>query len=92
MSTEERRTSYKLRGVLLGDLSEDDSLGGSLSDALRTWSKEMREEPGHTGVPAENHPPNPENHPHTQRPLTLTPSGLPEYGKTQEAGLTEHTP
>ena len=47
------RKTHKLKVanyVLFGDLTEDCTLGVSLSDALRICSKEVREKPGYKGV------------------------------------------
>ena len=53
LSTEKKKKNrHNLKAenyALFGDISENSSLGGSLS-ALRHWSKEINEEPGYMGV------------------------------------------
>lgn len=50
LSTEKKGHNLKAEyNALFWDISENSSLGGSLS-ALRRWSKEISEEPGYMGV------------------------------------------
>ena len=53
MSTEKNAQPKIVHYVLFRNLTEDYSLGGSLSDALEERSKEVREEPRYIGVFAE---------------------------------------
>lgn len=46
--TAEKHTTCKC--VLSGDLTEDETQGHRLSENLRNWSEEVREEPGYIGV------------------------------------------